>query len=75
MESELTYEGESLEGKLQEALDKALGQLDKDLDKIRAVTPPKASWKIVEITGERGGLGRVVVRMRIKALVPLKVSK
>lgn len=68
MESELTYEGESVEGKLQDALDKALGQLDTDLEKMREVSHPMASWKIVEITGQRGGIAKLnIVKVKINA--------
>lgn len=62
-----TYDGESRTGNLQEALDSALQQLDADLGE-GGVYDAMASWKLVEITGQLGGIaGFDVVRVRISA--------
>ena len=61
------YDGESLTGNLQEALDSALQQLDGDLGE-GGVFDAMASWSIVEITGQLGGIaGFDAVRVRIRA--------
>jgi hypothetical protein len=61
------YDGESLTGNLQEALDSALQQLDGDLGE-GGVFDAMASWSMVEITGRLGGIaGFDAVRVRIRA--------
>ena len=61
------YDGESLTGNLQEALDSALQQLDGDLGE-GGVFDAMASWSIVEVTGRLGGIaGFHAVRVRISA--------
>ncbi len=68
MKSERIYQGESTDGKLQEALDKALQQLDGDLGE-GGVSDGMASWKIIEVTGQRGGIaGFHSVQVKIAAL-------
>ncbi len=62
-----TYDGESRTGNLQEALDSALQQLDADLGE-GGVYDAMASWTLVEVTGQLGGIaGFDVVRVRIRA--------
>ena len=61
------YEGESATGSLQEALDKALQQLDKDLPE-GGIFDAMAQWTIVAITGWQGGIaGFNTVRVKISA--------
>jgi hypothetical protein len=61
------YDGESLTGNVQEALDSALQQLDGDLGE-GGVFDAMASWSIVEITGRLGGIaGFDAVKVRIRA--------
>ena len=61
------YDGESLTGNLQQALDSALQQLDEDLGE-GDVFDAMASWSIVEITGRLGGIaGFDAVKVRIRA--------
>jgi hypothetical protein len=55
MPSERIYQGESTDGKLQEALDRALQQLDGALGE-GGVSDATASWKLFEVTGQRGGI-------------------
>jgi len=55
MPSERIYQGESTAGKLQEALDKALQQLGGELGE-GGVSDAMASWKIIEVTGQQGGI-------------------
>jgi hypothetical protein len=52
---ERVFQGESADGKLQEALESALQQLDRDLGE-GPVSDARASWRIIEITGQRGGI-------------------
>jgi hypothetical protein len=68
MPSERIYQGESTDGKLQEALDKTLQQLDGDLAE-GGVSDAMASWKIIEVTGQRGGIaGFHSVQVKIAAI-------
>jgi hypothetical protein len=61
------YDGESLTGNVQEALDSALQQLGEDLGE-GGVFDAMASWSIVEISGRLGGIaGFSAVRVRIRA--------
>jgi hypothetical protein len=61
------YDGESLTGNLQEALDSALQQLGGDLGE-GGVFDALASWSVVEVTGRLGGIaGFRTVRVRISA--------
>jgi hypothetical protein len=55
MQSERIYLGESTVGNLQEALDNALQQLDGDLGE-GGVSDGIASWKIIDVSGQRGGI-------------------
>jgi hypothetical protein len=50
---ERTFEGESTDGQLQAALDKALEQLDKALSE-GGVRDATATWKVAAISGVRG---------------------
>jgi hypothetical protein len=50
---ERTFDGESADGKLQAALDKALEQLDKALGE-GGVRDATATWKVAAIGGKRG---------------------
>jgi hypothetical protein len=62
-----TYDGESRTGNLQEALDSALQQLGADLGE-GGVYDAMASWTLVEVTGQLGGIaGFDVIRVRIRA--------
>jgi hypothetical protein len=64
---ERTYEGDSKDGKVQEALDNALVKLDKDLPE-GGVADASASWKLAEVSGQRGGLpGFRSVKVKITA--------
>jgi hypothetical protein len=64
---ERTYEGESRAGKLQEALDQALGTLSAELG-AGGVADGLASWKLADITGQLGGFaGFHTVKVKIKA--------
>ncbi len=68
MTSERIYQGESKDGKLQEALDNALQQLDGDLGE-GGVSDATASWKIIEVTGQRGGIAAFrSVQVKIAAI-------
>ncbi len=68
MPSERFYQGESAGGNLQEALDNALQQLDGALGE-GGVSDATASWKIIEVTGQRGGIaGFRIVRVKIAAI-------
>jgi len=68
MPSERIYQGESTDGKLQEALDKALQQLGGELGE-RGVSDAMASWKIIEVTGQRGGIAAFhSVQVKIAAI-------
>lgn len=61
------YEGESAAGNLQEALDAALVKLDADLPE-GGVSDAMATWRGVEVTGQRGGIaGFHSARIRIAA--------
>ncbi len=61
------YEGESLTGNLQQALESALQQLGGDLGE-GGVFDAMASWSIVEVTGRLGGIaGFDTVKVRISA--------
>lgn len=55
MASERSFQGESANGNLQEALDNALQQLAGDLGE-GGVSDASASWKLIEVTGQRGGI-------------------
>jgi hypothetical protein len=55
---ERTFTGESKGGKVQEALDKALEQLDKALPE-GGVADAQAEWKMSGVTGTRGGIAGV----------------
>ncbi len=70
MSIERTYEGESRDGNLQEALERALGRLDADLAE-DGVRDASASWIITEISGEYGGLAGF---RRVKAKITAKRS-
>lgn len=62
-----TFDGESKDGKLQEALDKALEQLDKALSE-GGVADAQAAWKVADVTGTRGGMtGAKTVKVKISA--------
>lgn len=62
-----TYEGESKAGKIQDALDEALNKLDKDLNE-GGVADALASWKVLDVTGKRGGfVGFRSVKVTISA--------
>jgi hypothetical protein len=50
---ERTFDGESEDGNLQTALDKALEQLDKALNE-GSIRDASATWKVAAIGGERG---------------------
>ena len=64
---ERTYEGESRSGKLQEALDQALGKLSGDLG-AGGVADGLASWKLADVTGQLGGFaGFHSVKVKITA--------
>ncbi len=68
MQSERIYQGESAGGNLQEALDSALQQLDGALGE-GGVSDATASWKIIEVTGQRGGIaGFRRVQVKIAAI-------
>jgi len=68
MPSERIYQGESTDGKLQEALDKALQQLGGELGE-GGVSDAMASWKIIEVTGQRGGIAAFhSVQVKIAAI-------
>jgi hypothetical protein len=63
-----TYEGESRNGILQEALNTALRRLDADLGE-GGVRDGMASWVVTEISGERGGIAAFHgVKVKITAL-------
>jgi hypothetical protein len=53
--NERTFEGQSKDGDLQDALHKALEQLDKTLGE-DGVADAMATWKITDVSGERGGI-------------------
>lgn len=52
---ERTFEGESTDGKLQEALDGALKQLGKALAE-GGIADALATWKLAGVTGQRGSI-------------------
>lgn len=65
--AERRFEGESKDGKLQEALDLALEQLDKAMGE-GGVFDATGSWRLAEITGRRGGFaGQRSVRVTVAA--------
>jgi hypothetical protein len=67
MSAERTYEGESQNGNLQEALASALQLLKGDLGE-DGVRDASASWAITEISGECGGIrGICSVKAKITA--------
>lgn len=53
--NERTFEGESNDGNIQDALDAALKELDTALDE-GSVADALAAWKITKVTGQRGGI-------------------
>lgn len=55
MKDERVYRGKSKDGKLQDALNEALQQLGKDVSE-GGIRDGLASWKLIEITGEYGGI-------------------
>jgi hypothetical protein len=55
MANERIFQGESAVGNLQEALDNAFQQLDGALGE-GGVSDASATWKIIEVTGQRGGI-------------------
>jgi hypothetical protein len=59
MSAQRTYEAESKDGNLQEAIDAALRQLNADLaeDGVRDAT---ATWTVTEISGKSGGWARFI---------------
>jgi hypothetical protein len=64
---ERRFSGESARGNFQEALDAALSQLDKAMSE-QGVADGMASWKIVEVSGDRGGIaGQRNVKVTISA--------
>jgi hypothetical protein len=67
MNVERKYEGESSDGSLQEALNKALQQLGVELGE-GGVRDALASWVIAEIAGQYGGIaGLHSVKVKIAA--------
>lgn len=64
---ERTFEGASASGKLQEALDKALSQMDKALGE-GGVRDALGSWKLAGVIGQRGGIaGLNILKVTITA--------
>ncbi|QVL34547.1 hypothetical protein KIH39_11755 [Telmatocola sphagniphila] len=64
---EKKFEGESREGKIQEALDNALKELDKAMGE-GGVADGLANWKLSSVSGQRGGFaGRRGVKVEITA--------
>ena len=67
MSVERVYEGESRDGKLQEALEIAIQRLNADLGE-GGVRDASASWVITEISGKYGGIaGFTSVKAKITA--------
>jgi hypothetical protein len=67
MSVQRTYEGESRDGNMQEAVDEVLQRLDADLGE-GGVRDASASWVVTEISGERGGIaGFRRVKVKITA--------
>jgi hypothetical protein len=67
MSVERTYEGESWDGKLQEALERALQRLDADLSE-GGVRDAFSSWVVTEISNDYGGfVGFCSVKAKITA--------
>ena len=64
---ERVFEGESADDKLQAALEAALQKLDKALPEGN-VSDASASWRLLDVAGQRGGItGRRVIKVRIAA--------
>jgi len=63
---ERTYEGNSPNGNLQEALERALELLAADLDK-GGVRGASATWVVTEIAGEYVGWGELQSKVKIAA--------
>ena len=64
---ERVFEGESADDKLQAALEAALQKLDKALPE-GGVADASASWRLLDVAGQRGGItGRRVIKVRIAA--------
>ena len=64
---ERTFEGESKEGKFQDALDRAVAELGKALGD-GGVSDAQAAWKIAAVTGVSGGItGARSVKVTITA--------
>src|SRR4051794_31495150 len=64
---ERVFEGESADDKLQAALEAALQKLDKALPEGK-VSDASASWRLLDVAGQRGGItGRRVIKVRIAA--------
>jgi hypothetical protein len=64
---ERLFEGESADDKIQTALEAALQKVDKALPEGN-VSDASASWRILDVAGQRGGItGRRVIKVRIAA--------
>ena len=59
MSAERTYEAESKTGNLQEAIEAARQQLNRDLTE-NGVRDAEASWTVTEISGKSGGWGQFI---------------
>jgi hypothetical protein len=67
MSAERTYEAESKDGNLQEAIEAARQQLNMDLSE-NGVRDASASWTVTEISGKSGGFaGFCSIKVKITA--------
>ena len=68
VEGERLFEGESSNGKVQDAVDQALGKVSEALGEGGA-SDASATWRLLALTGDLGGIRGVrVVRVKIAAI-------